>query len=707
MGKMMRCLLILLLVTMLAGCQNGPVCIHRYGPLQEAVSPDFLHEGQVAHYVCQQCGGSFDTEKSPLDSVTLPRLSCELQLWIQDTAFPLKLEAASDRSILWSAQGLSVAAGDRITVRDGSDSQILYSFTGKGNLDSQGVIRESRVQVSVTLQATAQGLALEVAEGKYPGLVALIDGQEFPMADRKILCELQPGSLVWIVDNLSGLRYGYESLAETQRWNRFDYEPGDDGEFLVKRQGEYCLELDGEQVYFSGCFAPAEGQNFSVVVNGKHYYAMEKNGEEYRWLQYLEQGSRFYLRQTDTGRNITATHLTRVMGGSDLLTQEEREVTILKGGTYQISYTPASDTFSLTLVYEGTLKNAAFQFDKRIAQIPSGLEQYREEEIRTLYEEYLALPEQIKSRLALVEKLETLRQNAASWQDTTGLILYLNTPETDQVYLSRQELFTGFYTDFYYYIRLYHGTENLRQWDVKNVDDFLVLAQSYYGAGMKNLYGIGFAAGDYFLESRRNYPLECQSDDGFFGFCYENGMYEELLPFLIRFFAYWRIDEGYANRTNPGADIFAEAWAPTVDIAKFFYYDAYDSYVQTDRVLDCFNDTAGVVSLSTDPLPKPSLRGYRFAGWYEDPEFTGELVTKLPQGETVRLYARWLPDEDRRDQDAAALVDVYIYNLTTNVASRNEKTVGYAKAAYDALPETAKELVEGADTLLNMAKQYQ
>ena len=97
------------------------------------------------------------------------------------------------------------------------------------------------------------------------------------------------------------------------------------------------------------------------------------------------------------------------------------------------------------------------------------------------------------------------------------------------------------------------------------------------------------------LERDVNGILENQTENGFFGFCYQNNLYQDLLPFFINFFAYWRIDEHYANLNNYGADIFAESWAPTVDIAKFFYYDEVTSYVQTERMIDCLTNTASVV----------------------------------------------------------------------------------------------------------------
>lgn len=45
-------------------------------------------------------------------------------------------------------------------------------------------------------------------------------------------------------------------------------------------------------------------------------------------------------------------------------------------------------------------------------------------------------------------------------------------------------------------------------------------------------------------------------------------------------------------------------------------------------------------------LPIPSRIGYTFAGWYGNPEFTGDPVTDVPTGSTVNLtfYAAWTPN---------------------------------------------------------------
>ena len=308
----------------------------------------------------------------------------------------------------------------------------------------------------------------------------------------------------------------------------------------------------------------------------------------------------------------------------------------------------------------------------------------------------------------LDEKIEIINSIES---DTSTITYVLGTNN----YLSKDELFVNFFSDFYNYIINYHGDSVLVEAGINNINDFVSLACDFNGLGASNLYGIGNLAGRYMLTKDINGILENQPETGFFGFCYKNGLYKDLLPFFIRFFAYWRIDEGYAKPSNYGADIFAESWAPTVDIAKFFYYTVDTSYVKTDRMKDCFNNTANVVYGSLPNKPEDGLilptdlrlRGYIFEGWYDNPEFSGNKITKITNSnEKIILYAKWGIDNELVQKDKAEIVDIYIYNLTTSPANVNKKTVQYIRNMYEELSPSGKALVEKYNTLISYEEQY-
>ena len=86
-----------------------------------------------------------------------------------------------------------------------------------------------------------------------------------------------------------------------------------------------------------------------------------------------------------------------------------------------------------------------------------------------------------------------------------------------------------------------------------------------------------------------------------------------------------------------------------------------------------------------------------------------ELLAPLTQLDLsngqIKLYAKWSEDQALRDQESAELVDIYIYNLSTNRAKRTKVTVGYVLDMYETLSENAKSLVQEYETLETWAKQ--
>ena len=124
-------------------------------------------------------------------------------------------------------------------------------------------------------------------------------------------------------------------------------------------------------------------------------------------------------------------------------------------------------------------------------------------------------------------------------------------------------------------------------------------------------------------------------------------------------------------------------------------------------MIDCLTNTASVAyGMGTTDLPTLKLRGYKFEGWYDNKEFNGTPITSINKSEKVNLYAKWTLDQDQINKDEAALVDVYIYNLTTKPAVVNKTTVGYVEQMYNNLSQKGKELVENYSTLKKLILQY-
>ncbi len=746
--RMFIFLLSVLLLTM-AGCMRTEECLHTFGALREAVPAGFFAEGNIAYYQCADCGGLFNEEKAEVESVAIPMDSRELSVCINGEPIHLTRMESSPRRIRWSLEKLRVEKGDVITICNADRCNL--SYVGEGNLSDGGVIQKSALEAEVSVTATPEGLVLSVSEDTYPGMLVEINGNRYPMHPISYMrmdgfiygyVELKAGDRFSVVDNRSGKAYGYADFAPDALWNHYDYHGGENGEIVIDHDARYLLKLskDGE-VSVIKVFAPKSVGEYRIILGDEKSETVEMQGAKHSSAQWdafagyathedtgnnadiaasiandevhvyssvltLKEGTRFYLENTTTAERIASDHITQVLGGSNCVELSEDFAAIRETGVYHIQYIPSCDSIWVNQLSTGGWKEAASQLDRKIILLPSGLEQYYADEIMRLYEEYRLLSPYVKYMLKASEKLETMYRNLLALESAQAKVIYYMNPEgTRQVYPSKEALFRAFYTDYYYYIAVYHGTDKLKKDGVKSLEDFLTLAQDLDGAGSTNLSGFGYVANKYFLISSNNNVLRNQPDSVFLGFCYQNGLYEELLPFLLRFFAYWRIDEHYAKQSNHGADPFAEPWATTVDIAKFFYYNEETTYVRTDRVLDCHRNTASVICGfdGTTQLPKIKLRGYIFEGWYDNPECVGNPVSHLdPSGDTVQLYAKWSVDAAQRDADAADLVDIYIYNLTTSRAVKNKATVGYVKEMYDGLTDNGKKLVKEYPALQNI-----
>ena len=98
-------------------------------------------------------------------------------------------------------------------------------------------------------------------------------------------------------------------------------------------------------------------------------------------------------------------------------------------------------------------------------------------------------------------------------------------------------------------------------------------------------------------------------------------------------------------------------------------------------------------------------RGYTFAGWYDNPNFTGDPITEITEtGKKVILYAKWTEKTNIQDSDSASLVDIYIYNLTTSRANLNNTTIASTRKMYNALTDNAKKMVKNYNTLVSLEK---
>ena len=121
-------------------------------------------------------------------------------------------------------------------------------------------------------------------------------------------------------------------------------------------------------------------------------------------------------------------------------------------------------------------------------------------------------------------------------------------------------------------------------------------------------------------------------------------------------------------------------------------------------------DYIRTVSPATFPA-NPTRTNFVFKGWVDNENYNStddyNYYTTYDGGEDLTLYAKWEIDEQQQAQDAANLVDVYIYNLTTKKAVVNVTTVTYVKNMYNNLTEYGKSLVKNYSTLQEYIRNNQ
>ena len=241
----------------------------------------------------------------------------------------------------------------------------------------------------------------------------------------------------------------------------------------------------------------------------------------------------------------------------------------------------------------------------------------------------------------------------AAWQPNKFKVTYDLGYDT---FASKEELCISFYTDFYNFM-VEHTDADFERYEIANVEDFIEFARDWYANGKNSFYGVGDAFAKYYVTIEVGGVIENQPTTTFIGYCYQNGMYEEFIPHLMTFFAYWRTDEGYTGGSsdphNTGNDFFASAWASLVDTCKFFKFTSenlQDTYkwFDSERVKDALDNIPGVASSGlavygdTDtPVILEALerKGYEFLGWFDSEEENANQIDIVTKEMTV--YAKW------------------------------------------------------------------
>lgn len=231
------------------------------------------------------------------------------------------------------------------------------------------------------------------------------------------------------------------------------------------------------------------------------------------------------------------------------------------------------------------------------------------------------------------------------------------------LWLSKTELFNNFFGMFYDFILEHNGKEDLEAKKIFSKEQFLEFASDWNADGMDSCYGLGFGFHKYYATANGDYNIEHQPVDTYLGYLYHNNIMKDFVIFLISFFAYWRNDEGCTcfDPYNKCDNMFVSSWAALVDTAKLFCLNDDTVYWwQSFRVKYCLNHIPGVIltdykeSIKFEDniiLPTIKVAGYKFEGWFLDPETSVNVVdrdaTVYAKLTRMDVYNYWEKEEKK------------------------------------------------------------
>jgi len=373
---------------------------HSYGSRYYGYAATFLQEGVLEHFQCSECGKYFDVNNQELESIVIPKLSTDLSICVNGTPVALVLTEQNENNLVWALEGLSVEAGDRITICQTDDPSIVYSYSADGennNVDTDGIILSTAAAAQVELLWTPNGFYLTISGYRHPGIVVQINGVQYPMHfvtynDGETTSyiygyvELAVGDRLVVIDNTQGITYDFDDLADTSSWNEWDYHRGDNGEIVIDYAARYGLEFDWmgqKELDITKVFAPMDGSAYQVEfgdgsqpveMDQYHFPVGSENYQEAVWyiahektmnnqdiLACLEENGYYFYNvslELEAGTLLNLRNLTNntVIGGDHLvemytqqtaLTREGDSIKVLTDGSYQIVYVPCCNIFAI------------------------------------------------------------------------------------------------------------------------------------------------------------------------------------------------------------------------------------------------------------------------------------------------------------------------------------------------------------------------
>lgn len=396
---------------------------HEFGAMYYARRADFFYDGNIAYYQCSKCEKYFDEQYNEVETVVIPKHSTNLSICVNGVPTALVLGEQREGYITWSLEGLSVKKGDVITICQTNNLELTYNYFADGNVGEDKKILTTAGSANVHLTATPNGLMLFIDGYKYEGIVVEINGTQYPMEyvtypDGQTTTYIygyvyfSEGDEFVIIDNVNDVIYDYDDLSDEYNWDTWDFHRGDNGQFVIDYTGRYGLEFDydnNNEIFINKVFRPLDGDEYQIVFDNLDsesidmeeknisssseahndllwYIEHEKviNNEDicsyidvhgfylYTATVYLEEGTKFNIKNITSNITITAENLTEAYIETGAITKDGEYIKILASDNYKIMYMPCYNAFSIENVASSELADVYMYLDGNFIPLTKG-----------------------------------------------------------------------------------------------------------------------------------------------------------------------------------------------------------------------------------------------------------------------------------------------------------------------------------------------
>ena len=371
--------------------------VHDFGYLHEARDSTFLREGNIAYYLCEECGQYFDANKNEIETPFLPKLDKHISLVINnEVKSEIPLVEDRDNALIWETTNIDLREDDLIGLCLTSDNTYQVSFRAEGNIKEEYHVHNDAI-ADINVVCTDNGVHMSISGYEYRGLAVKVNDNLYPLNETTYYDKttktyiygwhyFDKGDKVTVVNTITKETFDFDDIAESEAWKKHDYHRGENNEIVIDETTRYGVEFSrggNNKITLTKTYNPNSGSNFAInYASDKENVILKdesipKTSEEYKestwyinnplvingsdYANYFDvKGLHFYQATLDISENeefnivdssnnvVPGYHLENAYVDGDFYEIDNDYLKITKGGKYLVSYIPIQDIITIS-----------------------------------------------------------------------------------------------------------------------------------------------------------------------------------------------------------------------------------------------------------------------------------------------------------------------------------------------------------------------